>query len=111
MGSGSPRRLPLHAAVKVGSLVTAWSAVRSESENRRRVDFGPSPQLQLKKNQRMHDEARIKEIFHRYDKDSSDTISIDEMKQALHDLHLPNSDRDVKIAMKEMDVDGDSIIK
>jgi calcium-dependent protein kinase len=49
--------------------------------------------------------------FHRYDKDSSGTISIDEMKQALHDLHLPNSDRDVKIAMKEMDVDGDNIIK
>jgi Ca2+-binding EF-hand superfamily protein len=59
----------------------------------------------------MHDEARIKAVFQQYDKDSNGTISKEEMTQALHHLHLPNSDRDVKLAIKEMDVDGDSAIE
>ena len=58
----------------------------------------------------MSDDERFRSAFRRYDSDNSGTITKHEIRHALKELHLPDSEDDVKTLLKQMDANNDGVV-
>jgi calcium-dependent protein kinase len=56
-------------------------------------------------------ENHLKAAFNYYDKDSSGTISIEELKQCLHSEELTLTDRQIEKLMNEVDTNKDGTVR